>query len=276
MTEPFASPVIVLAGARDEAAARWCAERRELGVLRMTPEDLSRPRWTLRPADVDASTIVAEGRMVGSGAVTAVITRLARVEPIDLPHIAAEDREYVGAEMTALLLAWLALVRCPVFNRPTPQCLAGPAWRAERWHRTAHRLGIPTRPIARAAALPTTAPETPTGRPPSRGVGAVGGGPHPGAESGPEPGSGIDIGTVTVVGDRVLGARDVAEADAALSIARAADAELLSVVFERTDTGSRFAGAHPWPDPADAAVGAALEALVRGAAGSTDARRNIA
>lgn len=256
---PPTSPVVVVANAHDDAAARWCGTHAHLGLVRMTPADLSRPGWVFRPADPQTSTIVADGRIMPSKAVSAVITRMARVEPSDLPHITDEDRDYVGAEMTALLLAWLAQLRCPVYNRPTPQCLAGPAWRAERWARTALALGIPTNPTERDTRTASAHRCQTASAMPSRGERLE-----------------KNVATVSVIGDRAIGAHDPMEAQGALALARAAGADLLAVDFRRADSGLRFVGAHPWPDLDDREVAAELETLVRVALGVDLSHRNIA
>ncbi|HEX5501094.1 MAG TPA: hypothetical protein VFW96_00645, partial [Thermomicrobiales bacterium] len=54
--------------------------------------------------------------------------------------------------------------------------------------------------------------------------------------------------TLTVVGDRCLGAGAGALADGARRLAAAAGADLLAVRFGGAGAGAPFLGATPWPD----------------------------
>jgi hypothetical protein len=214
-------------------------------VRLMTPADLSRGGWTLRLGDIAASTVVIGGEVVAASAIAGVLTRLAAVTAHDLPHIAASDRFYVAAEMTAFLLAWLTALNCPLVNRPTPQCLAGPAWRQERWLTVADRLSIPVRPVLRQAVLAKPS-----------AAGAV-----------------IPVAPTTIT---IIGRGHVGEADATLigrshALADAAGADLLSVQFDGRGADARLVGVSLWPDLGDRVIAGAVLELLRGKAGHTSA-----
>jgi hypothetical protein len=79
---------------------------------------------------------------VAAASLRGVHTRLGAVAPADLPHITADDREYVAAEMTAFLLSFLGGLSCPVLNRPTASSLMGPGWHLPRWRAAAIAAGL--------------------------------------------------------------------------------------------------------------------------------------
>jgi hypothetical protein len=85
---------------------------------------------------------VAGGPIWPDEAITGVLTLRPRIFAEELAHVAAPDREYVAAEMTAVLRTWLAALRCPVVNAPSNASLAGPNWRATRWRDAASALGL--------------------------------------------------------------------------------------------------------------------------------------
>lgn len=139
--------LVVVAGTGDVApeqlAAHWPGE-----VLRLTCADLSRPGWAWRARRPDASWAVMDGRRLRVSSIAAAVVRLGWVTEADLPWIAAEDRGFVAAEMQAFLLAFLATLPCPVWNPPSPSCLAGPVLRPLQWHRLALAHGFPVAPGA--------------------------------------------------------------------------------------------------------------------------------
>lgn len=199
--------LIVLAGAGDAAASDFALRHARRGVSLMLPRDLSRPGWRFRPSDPAATIAVTGSERFCLAAAGGVLTRLPAVGEADLPHIAAEDRAYVAAELTAFLLALLASTAIRVVNRPTPQCLCGPAWHDGRWRRAAGEHGFALRPVHRCA---------------TRGT----------APLADEP-CGI---AVTLVGDIAIGAPNADRAAAARAVATTAGAELLTVEFD--DTGA--------------------------------------
>lgn len=82
--------------------------------------DLSRPGWCLDPLDPGAATVVAGGRRLALADVATIRVRSEVVRPSALDWIAADDREYAAAEMTALVEAVLAVFRGPVDGGPAP------------------------------------------------------------------------------------------------------------------------------------------------------------
>jgi hypothetical protein len=132
---------VVLASQVDSQAAELVkALPGEAGLL--VPADLSSPGWRLDPHDVARGTAVVAGQLLQCDEIDSVTTLLPRVFELELVHIVEADRKYVASEMTALLVAWLSALPCRVVNRPSPGCLCGPAWLADRWRYEAVRCGF--------------------------------------------------------------------------------------------------------------------------------------
>jgi hypothetical protein len=209
--------LIVLASAGDAAARDFALRHARRGVSLLLPRDLSRPGWRFRPGDPAATIAVTGSEQFCLGEAGGLLTRLPAVGETDLPHIAAEDRAYVAAELTAFLLALLASTAIRVVNRPTPQCLCGPAWHDGRWRRAAGERGFALRPMRGCA---------------TRGAAAL-------AE---EPCGAV----VTLVGSIAIGAPNAACTAAARAVATAAGADLLTVEFD--DPGGALLRACPLVD----------------------------
>jgi hypothetical protein len=225
--------LIVLASRRDAAAAKLVAAKSHFCVRMMTPEDLSQPGWNFRLHDPAGSIAMLAGSPVSASAIAGVVTRLPGVTEHDLPHIAQSDRTYLAAEMNAFLLAWLTSLECPIVNRPTPQCLSGTHWRQEKWVLMAERLGIPARPVVRRDNEAIDEVDAKSQH------------------------------TVTVVGDKYIGAVAPALAERAHALAEAAAAEVLAVEFDGQGRDARFVNASLWPDLGDGRIADAVIALVR-------------
>ncbi len=224
--------LVVLASAWDAAAAELAARWRSHGAVLVTPADLSAPGWEYRHP-CGRWTGVAGGRRLDPATLDGVVTRLDVVRAADLPHVASADREYVAAEMTAFLLAWLSALACPVIDRPSPGCLCGPAWSPARWLTAAAAIGQPVAPL-RLRAVPGAAAR----QPPADGP------------------------LVTVAGRRCLGAPHPALGERARALASAAGTALLGVRFDGGSASARIAAAGPWLAALDdEAADALLEAL---------------
>jgi hypothetical protein len=205
--------------AAEALAGRWSVH--DAHLLRCT--DLSTSGWCHCLTDPRVSTAVIDGRVIGTGEITGVLTLLPWVTADQLIHIIPEDRAYVAAEMTAFLVSWLSGLTCPVLNRPTPTCLAGPGWRPEQWVHAAARMGIPIRPIRRSIILTTD---------PLR-EDAV---------------ADLRPATVTVVGERCFGDVDNALTGHARRLAAAVGVSLLTVHFDGPGADARLRGAVLRPD----------------------------
>ncbi len=234
--------LVILAHRADIAAQalvqRWAAHDAHL----LSPEELSLSGWRYRPGDVASGCAVISGRSVPFRNLDGVLTRLPWVFEQDLVHIVPDDRAYVAAEMSAFLLAWLSELTCPVVNRPTPTCLAGPLWRPEQWARVASSSSLFVAPVHRRAAFVP-------GRSPTVDLGPV-----------VRPECGV---TLTVVGDKVIGEAEGALREQARSLARAANVELLVVHFSRAHARAEFVAAAPWPDLESPGVADAILARLR-------------
>jgi hypothetical protein len=113
-------PVLVLAPGGDRLAgtARDELECRAVPVVWLDPGNFP-GGW-----DVGWSVWAADGFLAGPGvrvSLTELRSVLARPgSPPRIDAVAEEDREYVGAEVTATMLGLLAGLECPVVNRPRP------------------------------------------------------------------------------------------------------------------------------------------------------------
>lgn len=209
--------IAVLASRFDNIARELAKSWADRGAVLMTCDDLSRPGWkdypnALLPANGRATIA---GRSMDFKDLEGVLVRLPYVCEEELGRIAAPDRGYVAEEMTAYLASWLSRLDCPLLNRPTPNCLAGPVWPAEKWVHLASHLGIPTRTVISDTRSPSSSSAW--------------------AEA--------SLQTVTVVGEEAYGEAGSVQLRRATSLARAAGVELLAVEF----AGSELVGVSLWP-----------------------------
>jgi hypothetical protein len=220
--------MLLIVAQSNDLAARSLAERwRSRGAALLTARDLSVPGWKFDMPAQGPSRLIADGRAFTSSQIAGVLTRLAAVPEAELDHVAAEDRCYVSAEMTAFLLAWLSSLQCPVLNRPTPSGLCGPGWRIEQWLHLAAGLGIPVKSIRRSTSRAAVE----------------------------ETEGGI---SVTIVGRECLGAVDSALVDCSRRLAAAADVDLLEVRYTSAGPDARLQTVSLWPDVSRPEVAAAL------------------
>lgn len=133
---------MILASAHDRDAHSIRTAWAPQAVL-LTPRDLSTPGWRLVIAEPGEGRWACQGVVRPDGAITAVLTRLVQVDPLELDWIQPARRRFVAAEMTAFLLAWLEGLSCPVIDRPSPGCLCGRNWGWPHWAHLATGLGIP-------------------------------------------------------------------------------------------------------------------------------------
>lgn len=215
--------IVIVASAGDLAAPALARSWPDAQVL--TPLDFSLPGWRCRFGVRDPGTAVAGGRTIAAETITGVVTRLPVITEAEIPHIAAEDREYVAAEMQAFLFAWLSRLSCPMLNRPTVTCLSGPSWRLEKWVSVAAQLGIRVRPIVRTIR-PRSTYQFPT--------------------------TSADV-VITVVGERSMGG-DSELAEQTTRLAAAAGVGMLTASYLRTDSGAELVGVSLWPDITDPSV----------------------
>lgn len=186
----------------------------------LTCAELSQVGWQLG-VGTSASCAVVAGKPTPIGRITGVLTRLSGITANELPHIAAADRGYVAAEMTAFLMAWLHGLPCPVLNRPGPGCLMGPSHQPAWWLHAAANAGLSVRPIRHPIKLQAEAPA---------------------------PANAATRASVTVVGQKAHGAVDPALLEAASKLAAATGVGLLQVHFSHEAAGAEVLGADLWPD----------------------------
>jgi hypothetical protein len=140
--------LLVVASQHDGTASRFIERAAPGRARRLSPQDLSLAGWSsgLMPPQRGTGKLVADGEVVDAAHIGGVVTRLPCVVESELPHIHPSDRMYVAAEMTAFLLFWLSSLSCPVLNRPTPTCLAGPNLPWEQWCYVATKRGLSVAP----------------------------------------------------------------------------------------------------------------------------------
>jgi hypothetical protein len=213
--------LVVIASVHDQTARALIDRWRVQEAYLLTCEDLSVMGWRHQLGAADVSTAVIHGRVLPTGRITGVLTRLPCVDERELIHIVPDDRAYVAAEMTAFLTSWLSGLTCPVLNRPTPACLMGPSWRREQWVYAAGQLGIAVSPVRRWATLA--------------------------GDCGSEAPACSAI-TLTVVGDHCFGEADGTLAAKARRLAVAAKVGLLAVHFSGPQPGASLLSADLWPN----------------------------
>jgi hypothetical protein len=133
---------LVLASKLDSQASELVEKWKGCGVALVTPEDFCSEGWRLEVAPRPLASAVVGGQIIDASEIQSVLTLLPVVYPIELRCIVEEDRAYVASEITAFLMAWLALLPGRVFNPPLPPSLSGPTWGLVRWREFAKNLGV--------------------------------------------------------------------------------------------------------------------------------------
>ena len=181
------------------------------------------------------------GESLPVASIRGVVSLLPTVYPGELPHIVADEREYIAGEMMAFLVAWLTCLPCPMVNPPTPLCLVGPRFYHEQWLAAAVQAGLSIIRSERSAASFT-------------GVSAV-------RATKQVPKYTRAKVTIAYVGDRTIvvdGEADEAMLAGVARLATLTRAGLLTATFESNDGQLLFAGAVPMVDVSRADVANAL------------------
>ena len=224
--------LLVIASRTDAAAAAFAQQRKSLGFMRLTPNDICQEGWSWD------SELRLEGKSGGrywsSSELAGVLMRIPSVVPDELLSIANEDAAYVAAELNAFLLAFLTSLSCPVLNAPTAQALSGPGWGAEQWQFAAAASGFRVEPRRQL-------------RRPGTSVGRLNTLRFRNAAP--------DIHCVSVIGFETIGHDCYAEQ--ARSLARLAQVSMLSIWLR----GDTYVDAQPWPDLGDRRIGSAIARL---------------
>jgi len=143
--------ILILADPHDATAQRVAALARErhsaADVRTLASLDLVRaPHWSHRIGVRGAATELrlADGTTLDGGDVNGVFNRMSPVPAWAFGRFDAADREYAQSELHALLVSWLAGLRCPVVNPASPHALCGSSLSTVRWRVAAHRAGLAT------------------------------------------------------------------------------------------------------------------------------------
>ena len=228
--------LIVVAHRMDQTAEMVVGAWNRPDTVIMRPSDLAAGDFSYRPGQVLDSVFRAGSRLVAAHDVTGVLVRVPWVLDDDLLTIRPGEREYVAAEMSAVLLSWLTELPARVINQPTPSCLCGPAWSQERWLGEADALGLPV-----AATC--------------RDVGPLGFHSSPSARARPTAGEQLRF---TVVGGTALAAPTREWARWGCRLARRACCDLLACDLVRCDGQLILTAVDVWPDVTTPVVAAAL------------------
>jgi hypothetical protein len=218
--------LIVVGGARDAQIDRLIQRLGRDRAVRMDVRDLSAAGWRLESDRRGDGVVVAGGQALPASQVSGVLVRRLAVYPQELAHVHEEDRAYVAAELTALLMWWLTVLEVPVLNRPARGVLCGPFGRPEPWLALGAQLGLAVVSETRTRDL-RPAPAAPRW-------------------------------TVSVVGDAAIGAAPRGVIADARRLARGAGATVLQAAF---DDEGRLTAADSFP-PLDEPVIDAIAARV--------------
>ncbi|HEY6344002.1 MAG TPA: hypothetical protein VIY49_21105 [Bryobacteraceae bacterium] len=224
--------IVVVASSYDAYALSIVAHWQSGYSTMLTAEDLCSPGWSISVPRSGRGAAVIGGRIVRPDQISGILTLRPRVFAPELRAIHPDDRAYVAAELNAFLLEWLMAQSCPVLNRPSLSCLAGPDWRVEQWIHIAGRLGVPVRTRRRHVRNDCS----------------------PRAE---EPA--VEI---ILVGERCFGCDDPRLQSWSRRLAEAAGTDLLCTRFSLPE--GDLLSAHSWPRLTDPAVLAAVRARLGG------------
>lgn len=221
--------MLVVVGSRHDPGACEIVRRWEpFGAALLSCEDLSVSGWRHHPTDRRSSRAVVDRAIVREKDIRGVLVRRPQLLPQELTHIAAADRAFVAAEMSAFLFAWLSHLQCRVLNRPRGISLCGPNWGPQQWTQAAAGAGLAVEPVRRQV--------------PARGK----------AENGARD---VPVEAV-VVGERCVGKVTAEQAAGARKLAAAAGVGLLGLWF--ASRANRFVAASAMPSLADAELADAV------------------
>lgn len=240
-----------------ELLARELAARAAGTALVWEDELLLGSRFTHRlgGGEIRTEIVLAGGRRLDSAALRGLACRLTHTLPAQFAAAPGPDRDYAAMESHALLLSWLASLRCPVVNPASPRQLGGPALGLLEWFPLAAASGLRCR---RIRLLPFgAAPPGPGWQAVAADLGSAStaapsgvevGGAQGGAQLWAEPIEGA-VARLLVVGDRALGDVAGGEAEGCVGLARRAACPVLEVhLGAAPDGGPRvFCGAETMP-----------------------------
>jgi hypothetical protein len=191
------------------------------GIVTVGAIELASAGWSHRVVDGRATTTVRlkDGTTIDTEATGAVLNLVRVVPAIGFRRSSERDRAYADMELQALFVSFLRSFRCPVVNGVDGQGPLG-VWSPLRWATLAHRCGIDTWPAVHSTGTRLAPRSAPAGAP----------------VAGP---------SVTVVGDRVVGATSPSHAERCRRLAQLAGCELLGLSFDGA-TG-RMLAADPFP-----------------------------
>ncbi|HEV8651809.1 MAG TPA: hypothetical protein VG276_21030 [Actinomycetes bacterium] len=145
--------LLVLCGL-DDPGALWFARRavesgldcsvvtsEALSYVRRISHQLGRDGVHTTVELIDGTVLVDE-LAAGPGGVSGVLNRMLEPPAQAWQYAAPAERDYAAMELHAVVLSWLHGLRCPVRNRPEPDCLAGPVRHPFVAVAAAHAVGL--------------------------------------------------------------------------------------------------------------------------------------
>lgn len=147
---------MVIAEPADHAALWTYAGLQRLGLQPLeivTMDELvTAPGWSHRLDDDSARSRVElhDGRVFDSGSLRGVLNRAVEPQsPVD-----GDAAGFAASELRALVVSWLASLRCPVVNPVSPNCLCGASHDTLGWLLLARRHGLDVAPTTPGNPLP--------------------------------------------------------------------------------------------------------------------------
>ena len=120
-----------------DAAALWLrprlAARLASTVSIVTPMQLVCSRRILHRLSTGGASsrfVLANGQTIEGAALVGVVNRLGTLPTAHLASAPPRERIYARDELYAFILGWLSSLECPAINRPEPNFLGGPWYRA--------------------------------------------------------------------------------------------------------------------------------------------------
>lgn len=223
--------IIVVASLYDTQARSIVGHWGTSCAAMLTAEDLCSPGWSVSVPRSSRGAAVIGGRTVRPDEISGVLTLRPRIFAPELQSFHPDDRPYMAAELNSFLLEWLMAQYCPVLNRPSLSCLAGPDWRPDQWIHAAAGLGIPVRTR------------------------------HRNTNESSQRGTERTVEVISVC-DRCFGCSDPQLQSYVRRLAGAAGTELLCARFSAAD--GDLISAHPWPELSDPAVLATVRKRLEG------------
>jgi len=147
--------ILVISNVANDAAAALVGMFPPGAASLVTASNFSESfRAAISVGDFSRSRITLGGAEIEAGEITGVVTTVSHLLPQEFYYIEPADRDYVCAEVSALLTYFLSELRCPKLNPPTARRLSGIGMHRIEWLKAARGCGIPLWPVRLRNAVP--------------------------------------------------------------------------------------------------------------------------